>query len=505
MAMKHSGRGWALVAAMVLVASWTATAWSQVSGRQRIELVSGRYVEGDVTELPDGSYEVKTKQGVVLTIKKSEVRAMYPVDSAAGKDKGDGAESTERRSISDAEINELLAGITTELDEGKAGVGTAAMAADLSLDEDSLAEMLKESGADRDKNVLVMPHFVMVYTSSEESAKKLGTRLEAVWRWNMRFMDMLNLPVHRPEHKLELYYFGTRDEFDRYSRNRGSELAPGILGYYHPDYNRSHFFDLTTFPLFQRELERVKQPGVSWQERQRVTNKTLREVEKENLEVIQHEIGHHIHFSIGLFPKSGFRSDSPLPRWLVEGTTMMFEVPPTTEGASLGLLNHTRLYQVRASFGVHPLNPTILKDFLLSDMLWFRGPWGMGRSYPLGWSLVYYLFKEHREGYAKYIRAVYNRDERMSEADIQTQLEDCVGKLDEKWFKSYYAFLDRLELRPSLVPPDDEEAARAQNLARHNQPPSAKTDTSKPKSTNPPAGGKGGTGGSGGKGGKGGH
>ncbi|HQL53666.1 MAG TPA: hypothetical protein PLQ87_03090, partial [Phycisphaerae bacterium] len=63
--MRHSVHILALLAAVVLATQVVAPARAEIEGRYRIELMNGKYVEGDVKELPDGSYEVKTKHGVV--------------------------------------------------------------------------------------------------------------------------------------------------------------------------------------------------------------------------------------------------------------------------------------------------------------------------------------------------------------------------------------------------------------------------------------------------------
>lgn len=478
-------RKWLLamgVAFLVLGATLPASA--QVQGRYRIELMSGRYVEGDVKELPDGSYEVKTRHGVTVTVKRNEVRGLRAMDEprpgAATPTPTPAARgSVLRREISEAEIEALLAGIEANPDEMMIGVGRDDMMAPLPLDPESVLDMMRQAGVprkagvpfegDQHDGVLVKEHFVMVYTSSKDAARALGSRLEAVWRWNVKMLSMLQIPARRPEHKLEIYYFASWDEFDRYARNTGTALPPGVLGYYDPDINRSHFFDLRSAPGLAEYLEALKRPGGDWRERQRITNRINRYVEHQNIETIQHETGHHIHFNIGLFPRDGFQQGSAVPVWLVEGTTMLFEVPPSQAGASLGVLNHNRLFHLRHRFGPKPLDPQRWKLFLIDNSYWWGSEWGVFDSYQLGWAMVYYLWREHRAGYGKYLQKVFGREEPLSMTEREAEFVECFGPLNEEWFKKFYDFLERLELRPSLVDPLLEDAAKQQNASRRNQ------------------------------------
>ncbi|MEW6250706.1 MAG: DUF1570 domain-containing protein [Planctomycetota bacterium] len=484
----------ASAALFVLAATPLLPAQTKIEGRYRIELTSGKFVEGEVKEQPDGSYQVKTGQGISVTIQRSQIRNLVPLDKGGapapnttpGAPAGRGSVwNVTRRPITSEEIEQVLSGITAEAADESAGQSD--MLAPLPLDEESLAEMLREAGADRQKNVLEKDHFVMVYTSTPESARELGARLEAVWRWNVRFMEMMKLPAQRPEHKLEIYYFGSWEELDRYMRNHGSPLPPGVLGYYTEEVNRAHFFDLATYPPKKAEVDAAQ--NADWRERQRVVNEHNRWVEYQNTEVIQHEVGHMIHFNIGLFPIGVRQQGASIPTWLIEGTTMLFEVPPSAAGASLGLLNHTRLFQLRHSFGFHPLDPNQWKRFILHNEIWY----GMGgQAYPLGWGLVYYLWEKRRDAYANYLQKVFGREEELEQTVMEKEFVDCFGDIDEKWVNEFYRFLDGLELRPSLVDPEYEEHAKQQNVEKQAQRLGRRPPTTEQPNRSPMGGGAGG-------------
>ena len=430
-----------------------------------------RSVEGEVTQLPDGSLEVKKTGGIIVVIPKDAIKATVPLDEEkpdgrkpASPGESPGFESTLRRPISDAEIEELLKDIVAKVDESVVGVKLEDLEAPLALDVGAVKDMFAKAGLtwkegvppEKQENLLIKPHFVMIYTSPVKAARQLGARLESVWTWNVRFLRMLRIPARQPSSKLEIFYFGTHSEFQSYSMRTGGPVDMGVLGYYRSDINRSHFFEMETWPPAAQRLEAAKHAAADQAAQER--NKVARWVEFQNLEVIQHETGHHIHFNVGLFPRNAHERESSVPTWLIEGTTMMFEFPPTQAGASLGVLNHGRLDQVRKFWGPHPLSTAEWKLFLIDNNVWYSGvgKGNVGASYPLGWAMVYYLWKEHRDGYGKYLQTVFGREEdfRMTNTEREKEFEDIFGVVNDEWVNKFYKFLDSLQLKPSLVPED---------------------------------------------------
>ena len=457
------------IAAILLLGTQVWADGEKIDGRYRIHYYSGRNVasiEGDVKEVDD-SYQITTKYGAIVTIPKNRVKAIVSLEELEARERStaeNNPDSQLRPSISDEEIEEILMGIEADADEADLGVTAEDLMAPLDLDVDSLRDMMRNCGLewDEDKppeeqeNVLIRPHFTMVYTSSIASARQLGARLESVWKWNVKFVDILGIPARRPEHKLELFYFGKHEEFVAYANRTGG--SADAAGYYTPKDNRSHFFDFGTHPYVVGFLAHFDRPGVPPDTRRIARNKAARYVEYQNMEVIQHETGHHIHFNIGLFPRNGLERESSIPIWLVEGTTMMFEIPPSSQGGSLGMMNHTRLHNLRRERGPHPLSAPEWKLFLIDNNLWYNGMGGGNPyySYQLGWSMVYYLWKEHRDQYAQYLRIVFGRDEdfRMTNTEREKEFEDIFGDVNEDWINRYYTFLDSLVVKPSLLPPE---------------------------------------------------
>ncbi len=442
-------------------------------GKMRVQRMDGTTFVGEVEDTGD-SYRIDTGKKIIVTIKKNEVKSITPVEDtgtsgakpnekSTGKPTppsgSNGKASSSRREVTDEEIDELLAGINVE------GSDVAAMKEDLvgelPLDEEGIQEMCRLGGVPRDDNhVLLKPHFVFLFTSKRSDAMELASRLEAIWNWRVKYMGMMDVPVKRPEHKLEIYYFGTHKEFEAYQVNTGGTPSMGLLGFYSPKDNRSAFFEMSTWPPLAHYLELAKDTRIPFKERQFARNIITQYVEFQNMEVVQHEAGHHIDFNIGLFPPDvsvDRETFDNLPRWFVEGTTMMFEFPPTKAGASLGTVNHGRLEEFDKIYGrkvkERRLSPQQLKSFVLDNMIFMRGG---GATYSLGWSLVNYLYNKKREGLKKFYKIIASREPGtiVSTTMREKEFEDCFGRVDEKWVEDWYKYLDGLQLKKSVLPPE---------------------------------------------------
>ncbi len=445
------------VAVATFVISAVYADQGEVKGRYRIHMMNGNVVEGDVTQLPDGSYEVKTKQGIVVKVRKGDVKVMLPVEDKTQPGKAPvladpgGKPFPLRRAIGDDEIDEILAGVKAEIDEALTGVSVDDLDAPLPVNPEAVNEMVRQAGGPEKAKVLEKPHFVMVYTSTAESAQKLGARLESVWRWNAKMVRQLKLKAERPEYKLEIYYFGTYQEFNSHALSQGSALPPGVAGYYQPDTNRSHFFDLWYMPEFEgvkKELEEGKR--LPAQRRRFLHNYINGWVEFQTQDTIQHEAGHHIHFNTGVFVGRGVQGGTA-QTWLVEGLTMQLEVPPSATGeggAGLGELNDHKLDEFRRMYP--KWTAAGLKSFILNN-----GEWYQGYNYPRGWAVVYYLWMKKRDAFGEYIRRVHARPtgEEITLTEMEKEFEDCFGRLDDKWIESFYKFMDSLHVRQSRLPP----------------------------------------------------
>lgn len=404
--------------------------------RVRIELMNGKAEEGVLLESGD-KYVLKKNQWMTVTFRKGEVRRVTPLSDASTAGTPDVVATTtpgaKARTISQKEIEAILG---QDLDADDVTVAADPMQP-VDLDEESVQQMERIAGPDRAKRYKT-DHFILVHTSTPEKAAQLGSRLESVYQWCVRWHEMLRVPARPPKAKLEVFFFGTHKEYMDYQAVNGmSEIQ--AIGFYNPSNNRSAFFDMIDYPPFRQQLEAAR--NADFQTRRRIQNLIKADTDHYNLEVIQHEAAHHIHFNIGTFPRRG-----DLNRWVVEGLAQMFEVPPGEAGGSLGALNHSRISEFRRIY-TQPERMD-LRTFIVDDRLW-QG----GASYSLGWSLHQYLWARHRDGYAKYMRLMSEREDDVSISMTQKQkeFEDLFGPVDEEWVKKWADYMNGLQFRPSLA------------------------------------------------------
>lgn len=448
--MKHRSIGLlaALAVALSFVAVQSGALAEELLGRCKVYRVGNKPpLEGIVT-LDGDTYIVELKPGQVQRIPKTQVTKIEKLeaapDTAAAKPAG-GAE-TAKTPITDAMIEKILGSENLDVSSlDIEDVEVVDLLSDLPREVPSEQEMLRLAGAKG--KLLHTAHFVFCYTSDVDQARKLAARLESVYAWNVRYCEMLKIPTRRPKAKLEIFYFGTYEEYESYQTVNGFS-SMGAIGFYHPYNNRSAFFDMLTWPPYGGLVAALKDPKVDGGVKLRIRTRLERSVEHKNVEVVQHEAGHHIHFNIGTFNWSA----SP-PRWMSEGLATMFEVPPSEFGASFGATNHYRLFWFRRAFGEKAERLEDLRIVLYNDG-WFFG-YGF-YAYSFGWAMNHYLYREHREKYGEWMRFLATREiEEFGPADWQKHFEELFGTVNDEWREKFINYIAGLELRMDAFPPEE--------------------------------------------------
>ena len=411
----------------------------------RIIRTNGREVIGEVTEVGN-VYKVKVASGITVTIRKSEVRSLTPLSN----EQPDAARTGFRRhalDITDQEIATALGDESVEDLYVWEYVQEIDLMDELDLDLESLEEMKRFAGVQA--KWLDTDHFVCVYTSDAAAARRLVARLETVYEWNATFMRLFDIPPKRPEHKLEIFYFGTYDEFRTYATLCG-HMAEGAAGFYMRTNNRCAFFDNLTYPQIAQTLEALKDKNVPFERRRKLQNELARWANYFNLAVVQHEATHAIHFNIGVFPK-----EARIGKWMIEGLCVQFEVPPTQEGGSFGSLNYYRLDSFHKMYMAGPPGDervvvpwTFVKNLTLAP--------GSGiHDYVMAWALNYYLRKQFKEEYGEWMRHLAGlEDDWTVEIGTTTRLadfEDLFGKLDEEWVQEFYDWVAAIPMKKSAI------------------------------------------------------
>ncbi|MFH1747332.1 MAG: DUF1570 domain-containing protein [Planctomycetota bacterium] len=278
-------------------------------------------------------------------------------------------------------------------------------------------------------------HFLLMHTTDERTARRLGARLEAVYRANIHFLEELRLEPQRPTSKLEVLVFRSYDEFRGYLKKAGSSDET-ILGLFEPTNNRTVFFDLATHPqvaALRRKLEDLRNAG--WARRRPVLRTLRQRSAALNAKVIQHEAAHQVQFNIGVLSP-----DHQVPAWLAEGLAQLFELPFESAGITdLSVINRYRLNEFRELHANQPdmrsaLCTLIGSDQKLSD----------GADYSLAWALTDYLYRCHREEFAGYLRQI------AAKGCNPGDFEEHFGVVDERFTLQFQAYIrDLLQRYPT--------------------------------------------------------
>jgi hypothetical protein len=430
------------VLCMSLLAWWVSLSQAQENmGRCRIVRTDGTIYVGDVIDEGD-AYKVAQKKNIFVRIPKNEVREFVQLAADGGADAAPGDQPAEASGkLSSQELAAILGPSESfALLETYGESSTSALDA-CTTDEESVAEMQQLADPSR-CDVLETDHFVFVYTSERKVAQRLAARLESVYRWNVRFMELMGIPSHRPRHRLEIYFFGKHEEFRAYAAYDIGGAGEGLLGFYMPPTNRSAFFAMEDWPPFQRAHEALGQKGIDGNRRMKVENLIRRLSDHMNLEVVQHEAAHHIHFNIGLF-----NPRAPTPRWLGEGMAQMFEAPPSPTGGSLGTTNYSRLREFRR---IHGADREKFPPGYLSYFLW-RMPHGQftAADYPLGWAICHYLWSKERAAFGKFLLSISEMEDdvEVTPTEKQKMWEDAFGPLKEDWEKKFFKHMNSIPLK----------------------------------------------------------
>lgn len=447
MHVRHSVRWLAGLAAGSLVLWLASSAAGQESkGRCKVFPLSGQPMEGEVVDLGT-EYEItmtltgrdgKPGGSIKRKIAKTQVARIEVLgeQAAAGGDAARGGSF--RAPITDAMIQEILGSDNIEVSslDSEDAAQQDVMGA-LDLDQSSVNDMLRIAGA-RAKT-RETDHFVFVYTSDLDKASEQAANLERVYRWCVKFNEMMGIRSERPRSKLEIYFFGSQKEYDAYLALHGT-MIQGTAGVYMRDTNRSAFYDLMKSDNVLQLLEALKNAPPD--EARRIRNRITRLQEDYNLRVVQHEAAHHIHFNIGTFPRL-----ADIPRWVVEGLAQMFEIPLYDSGAALGTTNYLRLYQFRQIFGARGERLPDMKVVILNDG-WWGANFG-GGAYPMGWALNHYLLKRHREQYRQWMQHVADLEEHedWNITDKQARFEELFGEINEDWTKKFADYIASIELK----------------------------------------------------------
>jgi len=304
-------------------------------------------------------------------------------------------------------------------------------------------------------------HFSVLFNTDDSEVARFGTAIEGTYRSCMNYVDRLGLTVQPPDRKLIIFYFDEHQDYSAFSRKLGrGERPQSSPGVYFPDLNRSMFYNFKNQDSFKaarlaadakiRELrERLRGPGVTPSQRryfqaeikeaQALSNRAGREGGQLSEGIVQHEVSHQVLWNVGYHNKGQFYAN---PRWLAEGTAMMFETIADGGGAAFGAVNTGRLADFRELEKAGRL--ITLRSFISTHA--YFDPDTIDIAYPQSWALAHYLNRARRKQLKSYVEDILKRprDFKTTASIELATFEKAFGALDERWERNWKDWMSKV-------------------------------------------------------------
>jgi len=220
-------------------------------------------------------------------------------------------------------------------------------------------------------------HYLVAHPPGKEA---WAQRFEDLYRSCIHYFSLREMQVREPSFPLVAIVWNNRDDFIRYSASQGTDVQPGMLGFYSPMTNRVLLYD---------------------QEGGRRTRGFL-----ENEATIIHEATHQMAFNTGVHNRF-----SPTPKWLAEGLGTMFEAPGVwnwrDHPSQRERVNRGRLMEFRA-WQKHGRAGADFAQMLGSDRRFQSNP---SAAYAEAWAWVFFLTETYPRKFAEYVRRVAHRQD----------------------------------------------------------------------------------------------
>ena len=278
-----------------------------------------------------------------------------------------------------------------------------------SIDRSELAKQLR---AEFGRNYSVRSELPYLIVARPEHIENWCKRFRSFHHSFSLYCSTHGLKTREIEFPLVAVVFGSRSEFQRYSRSEPLQVPESVVGYYMPDTNRILLYESA---------------GES-------TDATEK--------IICHEATHQLAFNTGLHQR---RASTPL--WLAEGFATMFEAPmllgtQSRDGTSFWPESRQHTWQLLAK---HPESIHRLVSGLIQNDSAFESD--AQNAYAVAWAMTTYLSRRSSKQFGPYLNRVsqlppfasYQADQRV--ADFQSAFGADNGLLSKKIIK----YLESLE------------------------------------------------------------
>lgn len=335
-----------------------------------------------------------------------------------------------------------------------------------------LGDLLKDLAGNR-FTIRETDHFTIAYDTPYETLRSLTGRLEGTFDAVWIFSEHFKLPITPPTDRLAVLFLDKSEDFEEYCRNAKLRVA-SAAGFYDSNSNRSTFLNTMNWPDVKNLSEQIAdakrqvasqsdrgsadalQSQVSAMEAQRDAL-----VKRFNKLIIQHEAAHQVFFNIGVHVRG---ADNPV--WLTEGMACLFEVPQSEISRGKVQINQMRLGDFREALGVPPnvqkIDPASLRkalddnrivsfrDFVRDGQVAHPDSQAVSFRYSQSWAMVYYLLREHRDAFSRYLDKLAHREvgRVVSPEERIAEFEETFGPLDGPFEGKWIAFMLKLRFDP---------------------------------------------------------
>lgn len=337
---------------------------------------------------------------------------------------------------------------------GKGGVDMSPVPADKKAEGQALESLGSAF------KVLHTRHYSVLYDTSEEAAEEFGTAIERTYHSCMKYTGKLGIKVRKPKRKLLIYYFEAHETYNGHSVKLDlGERPQSNPGVYFPNLNFSMFFNFRNQASYkamrdkaeaeieslQEQLRRVKGPerrGLQEKIKQARRRANWSNVQggDQSESIVQHEVAHQVLWNIGFHNDKTFMAN---PRWLAEGTAMLFEPIASGKSANIGKVNKERLGDYQSLDQAGQLFPL---EALISSPALFHSPQQQGKAYAQSWAIVHYLNRVKKKELKNYIELLNKRPEDYASTPEQemADFESVFGAPDRLWEGRWKKWMKRV-------------------------------------------------------------
>ncbi len=303
-------------------------------------------------------------------------------------------------------------------------------------------------------------HYSVLYDTSKESVDEFGTAIERTYRSCMKYTDKLGIKVRKPKRKLMIYYFEAHETYNGHSVALGlGERPQSNPGVYFPHLNFSMFFNFRNQASYKAMRDKAEAEIEGIQEQLRRTKGAERRGLQEKIKrarrranwsntrggdqsesIVQHEVAHQVLWNIGFHNSKTFMAN---PRWLAEGTAMLFEPIASGKSANIGKVNKERLESYQHMDRAGQLFPLV--DMISTPAL-FHSRQQQSKAYSQSWAMVHYLNRVKKKELKKYIELLNQRSGNYTSTPEQelADFESIFGKPDRLWERKWKKWMKRV-------------------------------------------------------------